>query len=121
MLKVSTCKGIICFGKWGKLGLRYNGPLAVLERVGDQAYRLKLPPELAGIHDVFHFWYLRKCLAEQPSVLPLDELRVNESKHLVKELTIVLESETKQLRKKRVKLVKFMWKNKHGSAMTCEL
>lgn len=74
MLKVSPWKWIICFGKQGKLGPRYNSPLVMLEQVGDQAYRLELPPELKGIHDVFHVCYLRKFLAEEPSVLPLDEL-----------------------------------------------
>ncbi|XP_052620961.1 uncharacterized protein LOC111893627 [Lactuca sativa] len=114
-------KGIIRFGKRGKLGPRYIGPLIVSARIGEQAYKLKLPPELEGIHDVFHVCYLRKCLAEEPSILPLDELRVDESKRLVEKPVAILERETKQLRKKRVKLVKVQWKNKHGGDMTWEV
>ena len=103
------------------MGPRYIGPLIVSARIGEQAYKLKLPPELEGIHDVFHVCYLRKCLAEEPSILPLDELRVDESKRLVEKPVAILERETKQLRKKRVKLVKVQWKNKHGGDMTWEV
>ncbi|TLX69655.1 transposase family protein, partial [Labilibacter sediminis] len=121
MLKVSPWKGIIRFGKRGKLGPRFIGPFEILERVGDQAYKLDLPPELEGIHNVFHVCYLRRCLSEEPSVLPLEELRVDESKRLVEEPVAILDRETKKLRKKRVKLVKVQWKNKHGGDMTCEM
>lgn len=61
MLKVSPWRGIIRFGKRGKLGPRFFGPFKVLERVGDQAHRLELPTELDGIHNTFHVCYLRKC------------------------------------------------------------
>lgn len=57
----------------------------MLECIDDRACRLELPLELEGIHDVFHICYLRKCLAEEPSSLPLDELQVDESEQLVEE------------------------------------
>ncbi|XP_023752984.1 uncharacterized protein LOC111901357 [Lactuca sativa] len=112
-----TLDGDYSFSQAGKLRLHFIGPLAVLERVGEQAYRLELPPKLAGILDVFHVCYMRKCFVEKPSVLPLDELRVNESKCLVEKPASILECETKQLHKKGVKLVKILWKNKHGGDM----
>ena len=121
MLKVSPWKGIIRFGKRGKLEPRFIGPFTVLERIREQAYKLELPQELEGIHNVFHVCYLRKCLADEPSILPLDELRVDEKKRLVEEPVAILDREIKQLRKKRVKLVKVQWKNKHGSDMTWEV
>jgi hypothetical protein len=120
MLKVFPWKGIIRFGKRGKLGPRFIGPFKVLQCVGDQAYKLELPTELDGIHNVFHVSYLRKCLSEEPSFLPLDELRIVEDERLFEEPVEILERETRQLRKKRVKLVKVLWKNKLGSEMTWE-
>ncbi|KAJ9552428.1 hypothetical protein OSB04_016473 [Centaurea solstitialis] len=53
MLKVSPWKGIIRFGKRGKLSPRFLGPFTILEKVGLQTYRLELPPEMDGIHPTF--------------------------------------------------------------------
>lgn len=76
MLKVAPWKGIIRFKKRGKMRPQYIGPL-VLECIGDQVYRLVLPPDFEGIHDLFHMCYLRKYVAEEPNILPSDELRVD--------------------------------------------
>lgn len=120
MLKVSPWKWIIRFGKREKLGPRFIGPFKVLQRIGNQTYKLELPAELDGIHNVFHVWYLRKCLYEELSVLPLVELRIYEYKRLFEEPEIIARG-TKQLRKKMVKLVKVLWKNRHSSDMTWEV
>ncbi|GJT80442.1 hypothetical protein Tco_1054784 [Tanacetum coccineum] len=61
MLKVSPWKGVIRFGKKGKLAPRYVGPFEILKRIGPVAYRLRLPEELSGIHDTFHVSNLKKC------------------------------------------------------------
>ena len=53
-LKVMPKKGVVRFGKQGKLAPRYIGPFEVLERVGIAAYRLALPPSLLGVHELFH-------------------------------------------------------------------
>ena len=53
-LKISPTKGVIRFGVRGKLSPRFIGPFEITERVGAVAYRLKLPPSLEGVHDVFH-------------------------------------------------------------------
>ena len=53
-------RGVVRFGKWGKLSLRYIGPLEILERVDTVAYRLALPLRLSGVHEVFHVSMLRK-------------------------------------------------------------
>ena len=92
----------------------------MLQRVGNQAYKLKLPEELNGIHDVFHVSYLRKCLFQEPSMIPLEKLRIVDDKRLFEEPVQILDRETKRLRKKRVKLVKVLWKNRLGSDMTWE-
>ena len=59
-LKVMPKRGVIRFGKRGKLSPRYIGPFEVLERVGAVAYRLALPPSLSSVHEVFHVSMLRK-------------------------------------------------------------
>nr|GEX51404.1 putative reverse transcriptase domain-containing protein [Tanacetum cinerariifolium] len=64
LLKVSPWKGVIRFGKKGKLVPRYVGPFEVLERVGPVAYQLRLPEESSSVHDTFHVSNLKKCLAD---------------------------------------------------------
>ncbi|KAI3757891.1 hypothetical protein L6452_05435 [Arctium lappa] len=118
MLKVSPWKGIIHFGKRGKLSPHFLGPFAILEKVGIQDYRLDLPPEMDGIHPTFHVCYLRKCLAEEESVIPLTEIRVDNGNRCVEEPEAILESKTKKLRHKEVTMLKVKWKNHRGATVT---
>ncbi|GKF39470.1 hypothetical protein Tco_0119531, partial [Tanacetum coccineum] len=62
MLKLSPWKGIIRFGRHGKLSLRYVGLFKIIERISPVAYKLELPDELHGIHNTFHVSNLKKCL-----------------------------------------------------------
>ncbi|GKC48248.1 retrotransposon protein, putative, ty3-gypsy subclass [Tanacetum coccineum] len=64
LLKVSPWKGVVRFGKKGKLAPRFVGPLEIIEKVGLVTYRLDLPEELNGVHDMFHVSKLKKCLAD---------------------------------------------------------
>ncbi|GKE35702.1 putative reverse transcriptase domain-containing protein [Tanacetum coccineum] len=73
LLKVSPWKGIIHFGKRRKLSPRYIGPFKILARVGPVAYMLELLEELQGIHSTFHVSNLKKCLADENLIIPLDE------------------------------------------------
>ena len=59
-LKVMPKRGVVRFGKRGKLLTRFVEPFEILERVGTVAYRLALPPSMSGVHEVFHFTMLRK-------------------------------------------------------------
>ncbi|GJY64960.1 putative reverse transcriptase domain-containing protein [Tanacetum coccineum] len=76
LLKVSPWKGVICFGKKGKLEPRYVRPFEILERVSPIAYRLRLPKELCSVHDTFHVSNLKKCLVDANLHVPLDEIKI---------------------------------------------
>nr|GEV16266.1 putative reverse transcriptase domain-containing protein [Tanacetum cinerariifolium] len=77
LLIVSPWKGVLRFGKKGKLASWYTGPFEILERIGPVAYRLRLPEELSNIHDTFHVSNLKKCLADAKLHVPLKEIRVD--------------------------------------------
>ena len=68
-MRISPWKGVLRFGKKGKLSPHYMGPYEIVERIGKVAYRLRLPPELTRIHDVFHVSMLRKYIADHSHVL----------------------------------------------------
>ena len=68
-LKVMLNRGVVRFGKRGKLALRYIGPFEVLERVGTVAYQLALPSSLSGVHDVFHVSMLRKYTQDSAHIV----------------------------------------------------
>ncbi|GJV23654.1 putative reverse transcriptase domain-containing protein [Tanacetum coccineum] len=78
MLKVSPRKGVIRFGKRGKLNPRYIGPFKILKRVGPVAYKLELPEELSNVHSTFHVFNLKKCLFNESLVIPMKELRLDD-------------------------------------------
>ncbi|GJT58514.1 hypothetical protein Tco_1002047 [Tanacetum coccineum] len=70
LLKVSPWKGVVRFGKKGKLPPRFVGPFEIIEKVGPVAYRLRLPEELNGFHDTFHMSNLKKRLADPTLQVP---------------------------------------------------
>ena len=74
LLKVSPWKCVICFRNRGKLGPRYIGLFQVIAKVGNVAYMLDLPEELIKIHNTFHVSQLRKCVADDSSVVPLEDI-----------------------------------------------
>ena len=89
MLKVSPWKGVMRFGKKGKLSPRYIGPFKIIECVGSVAYKLNLPEELSSIHNVFHVCNLKECLADESLVIPHTDVHIDESlKFVEKPLSI---------------------------------
>ncbi|GKC62490.1 hypothetical protein Tco_1095088 [Tanacetum coccineum] len=95
MLKVSPWKGVVRFGKWGKLNLRYVGPFKVLEKVGAVAYKLELPQELSRVHNTFHVFNLKKCYANEPLAVLLDGLHIDDKLYFVKEPVKIIDRKVK--------------------------
>ncbi|GKC19040.1 putative reverse transcriptase domain-containing protein [Tanacetum coccineum] len=120
MLKVSPRKGVIRFGKRGKLNLRYIGPFKILKRVDPVAYKLELPEELRNVHNTFHVFNLKKCLSDESLVIPMKELRLNDKLNFVEEPVEIMDREVKKLRQSRIPIIKIRWNSKRGPEFTCE-
>nr|GFC28950.1 putative reverse transcriptase domain-containing protein [Tanacetum cinerariifolium] len=111
-LKVSPWKGVVRFRKKGKLAPWYVGPFKIVERVGQVAYRLKLPQELNCIHDTFHVSNLKKCLAESDAQIPLEEIKVDENLRFVEEPIEIVEKDVKKQKRQRIPLAKVRWNSR---------
>ncbi|GKB83584.1 putative reverse transcriptase domain-containing protein [Tanacetum coccineum] len=120
LLKVSPWKGVMHFGKKGKLAPRYVGPFEILERIGPVAYRLRLPQELSGVHDTFHVSNLKKCLADANFHVPLGEVKIDKTLRFVKEPVVITDREVKKLKCSRIPIVKVCWNSKRAPEFTCE-
>nr|GEV97728.1 putative reverse transcriptase domain-containing protein [Tanacetum cinerariifolium] len=118
MLKVLPWKGVVRFGKRGKLKPRYVGPFKVLERIGDVAYKLDLPEELSRVHNTLHVSNLKKCHADEPLAVPLDGLHLDDKFHFVEKPVEIVDREVKLLKRSRIQLVKVRWNSKQGPKST---
>ncbi|GJX20868.1 putative reverse transcriptase domain-containing protein [Tanacetum coccineum] len=108
LLKVSSWKGVVRFGKKGKLEPRYVRLFEIVERVRQVAYRLKLPEGLSCVHDTFHVSNLKKCLVEPDVQVPLDEIEIDENLRFVEEPIKIVERDVKKLKRRRIPLVKVL-------------
>ncbi|GKF16792.1 putative reverse transcriptase domain-containing protein [Tanacetum coccineum] len=120
MLKVFPWKGVVHFGKWGKLNPRYVGPFKVLEKVGEVACKLELPEELNRVHNTFHVSNLKKFHANEPLAVPLDGLHLDDKLHFVEEPVEIVDREVKRLKRSRIPLFKVRWNSKRGPEFTWE-
>ncbi|GJS21541.1 hypothetical protein Tco_0450173 [Tanacetum coccineum] len=114
MFKVSPWKGVVRFGKRGKRNPRYVRPFKVLAKVGKVAYRLELPQELSRVHHTFHVSNLKKCYADEPLVMPLEGIHVDDKLQFMEEPVEIMEREIKRLKRSRIPLVKVRWNSRRG-------
>nr|GEW91394.1 putative reverse transcriptase domain-containing protein [Tanacetum cinerariifolium] len=112
--------GIIRFGKHGKLSPRYIRPFKILERIGPVAYKLELPEKLLAIHNTFHVSNIKKCLADENLVIPLEEIQLDDKLHFIKEPVEIMDQEVKQLKQSRIPIVKVRWNSRRGPEYTWE-
>ncbi|GJZ91468.1 putative reverse transcriptase domain-containing protein [Tanacetum coccineum] len=120
LLKVSPWKGVVRFGKKGKLAPRYVGPFEILKRIGLVAYRLRLPEELSSVHDTFHVSNLKKCLADANLHVSLNEIKIDKTLRFVEELVEIMDREIRNLKRSKIPLVKVHWNSKRGPEFTWE-
>jgi hypothetical protein len=119
-LGVSPMKGVTRFGVKGKLAPHYIGPFPILEKCGSVAYKLDLPPSLAGVHEIFHMSQLKKCLKAPvdvmlPEVTPL-EAHLSYPEHRIK----ILDLKDRATRCKTIKFFKIQWSNHSEEEATWE-
>jgi hypothetical protein len=119
-LRVSPMKGVKRFGVKGKLAPCNIGPFPIHERSGIVAYKLDLPPSLAGVHDIFHMSQLKKYLKAHvdvmlPKVAPL-MADLSYPEHPIK----VLDQKDCVTRHKMIKFFKVHWNNHTEEETTWE-
>ena len=119
-LKVSPMKGVMRFGRKGKLSPRYIGPYQIVRRIGAVAYELDLPSDLESVHPVFHVSMLRKCIGDPSRIFPVDDLQVTEQLSYDEQPVSILDRQVRRLRTKEVPSVKVLWRNNNREEMTWE-
>ncbi|XP_075494755.1 uncharacterized protein LOC142532320 [Primulina tabacum] len=106
--EIAPLKGVMRFGKKGKLSPRYIGPFEIFDKIGDRAYRLALPPDLDRVHNVFHVSMLRKYLSNPSHVLRYDSLDPLPNLSYEEMPVQILDRKVKVLRNKEIGLVKVL-------------
>nr|GEY16390.1 putative reverse transcriptase domain-containing protein [Tanacetum cinerariifolium] len=113
-------KGVLRFGKRGKQNPRYVEPFKVLAKVRKVAYRIELPQELSRVYHTFHVSNLKKCYADEPLVMLLEGIHVDDRIQFVEEPVEIMERGIKRLKRSRIPLVKVRWNSKRGPEFTWE-
>ncbi|XP_074373545.1 uncharacterized protein LOC141713879 [Apium graveolens] len=121
LLKISPWKGVMRFGKKGKLSPRFIGPFEILKRVGSVSYQLTLPPDLQHIHDVFHISVLKKDHQDNRHVLKYEPIEVKSNLTYEEQPVEIIDRKVQELKKKNTPLVKVLWQNHATKEATWEL
>ena len=104
-------RGVVRFGNRGKLSSRFIWPFEILERVGTVAYRLALPPNMLGVHEVFHVSMLRKYTLDPSHVVDWEEIEVDMNETFEEGPVYIIDSQDQVLRRKTMRLVRVLWQH----------
>jgi hypothetical protein len=108
-LRVSPTKGVQRFDIKGKLAPRYVGPFEVLEIYGPVAYRIRLPSQLATIHDVFHISQLKKCIKVPTEIVESQAIEIEPDLSYTEQPIQILDTKERVTRRKKIKMYKILW------------
>ena len=104
-------RGVVRYGKRGKLSPRFIGPFEILERVGTVAYRLALPPSMSSVHEVFHVSMLRKFTLDPSHGVDWGQIEVDTDGTFEEGPVCIVDSRDQVLRCKTVRLVLVLWRH----------
>ncbi|XP_059639326.1 uncharacterized protein LOC132281662 [Cornus florida] len=107
--------------KKGKLTPRFIRPFEIIERIGEMAYRLALPPRLSAVHDIFNVSMLRRCLRDETQAINCTEVQIRPNITYVETPIRIVDSMVKQLRRAEIPLVKVQWNHQDEREVTGEL
>ena len=113
-------RGVVRFDKRGKLSPRFIGPFKILEKVGNVAYRLALPPSMTGVHEVFHISMLQRYTSDPAHVVDWGEIEVDTDETFEEGLVCIMDSRDQVLRRKTVRLVRVLWRHRGVEESTWE-
>ncbi|XP_060177816.1 uncharacterized protein LOC132607751 [Lycium barbarum] len=104
-------KGVMGFGKRGKLSPRYIGPFEIIDCMSDVAYKLALPPDLVGVHSIFHVSMLKKYYADSTYNVHMYSMLLDENLTYDEEPITILNRQVQKLRSEEITSVKVQWKH----------
>jgi hypothetical protein len=108
-LQISPTKGVQRFGIKGKLAPRYVGPFEILKVCGPVAYKLRLPSQMAAIHDVFHVSQLKKCIKVPTEIVETCAIEIEPNLSYTKRPIQILDTKERVTRRKKIKMYKILW------------
>jgi hypothetical protein len=119
-IKVSPMRGICRLKVKGKLAPKYVGPFKIIDRKGEVAYQLELPPQLSDVDDVFHVSQLKKCLRVQEEQLPMEELDLGGDLTYSERPVKILDTAERVTHNKVIKMCKVQWSHHTEDEATWE-
>ncbi|WMV40961.1 hypothetical protein MTR67_034346 [Solanum verrucosum] len=113
-------KGVMRFGKKGKLSPWYICPYRISKRIGNVTYELELPSELEAVHPVFHISILKKCMGNHSLIIPTENIGINGNLSYEEIPIEILYRQVRKLRTIEVAPIKVLWRNQFVEEATWE-